>query len=110
MSVAVQAIVEGMSERTDLRLTVHRGHVVVLAGCRALYAFEVDDLGMRNIAVVGLTDLGFAGVRVAEVMGLTPVYVSMLRTRARAEGSADLVRLRGRPLKLSAAEVARARA
>jgi hypothetical protein len=47
---------------------------------------------------------------VAEVVGLTPQYVSMLRARARREGSAGLVRTRGRRPKLSAADVGRARA
>ena len=64
---------------------------------------------MRNVVVVMLTELGFTGVRVAEVMGLTPEYVSMLRGRARREGSAGLVRMRGRRPKLSPAQVARAR-
>src|SRR6266511_4210775 len=37
----------------------------------------------RRAMVVMLTELGFAGVRVAEVMGLSPEYVSTLRGRAR---------------------------
>jgi hypothetical protein len=41
-------------------------------------------------------------------MGLTPEYVSMLRGRARRRGSAGLVSLRGRPRKLSEADVGRA--
>jgi hypothetical protein len=71
--------------------------------------YDSDDIGMRNIAVVTLTELGFAGVRVAEVMGLSPEYVSTLRGRARREGSAGLVRARGRRPKLSPTQVARAR-
>jgi hypothetical protein len=44
------------------------------------------------------------------VVGLTPEYVSMLRGRARREGSAGLVRVRGRRPKLSAMQARRARA
>lgn len=99
-----------MPEPGDLRATVHDGWMTVTVGCQALFAFSVDDIGMRNIAVVALTDLGFRGVRAAEVLGLTPVYVSMLRGRARTQGSAGLVRTRGRRPKLSARQVAQARA
>lgn len=73
-------------------------------------AYRHDDTGMRNITVITLTELGFTGRRVAEVMGLTPEYISMLRTRARKEGSAGLVRTRGRRPKLSPAQVRRAQA
>jgi hypothetical protein len=110
MSVAVQAIIEGMPEPYDLRCTVHNGWIVVTVGCRVVASYDSADLGMRNMAVVTLTELGFPGVRVAQAMGLTPVYVSMLRARAREEGSAGLVRVRGRRPKLSAAETIRARA
>ena len=109
MSVAVQAIFEGMAEPTDLRCTVHDGHTVVVVGSRAVAGYDNRDTGMRNIAVVTLTELGFSGRRVAEVVGLTPEYVSMLRGRARREGSAGLVRVRGRRPKLSAVQVRRAR-
>ena len=101
---------EGMPEPNDLRCSVHNGWTVVTVGCRVVASYDSADLGMRNMAVVTLTELGLPGVRVAEEMGLTPVYVSMLRARAREEGSAGLVRLRGRRPKLSAAEAVRARA
>jgi len=110
MSVAVQAILEGMPEPSDLRCAVHDGRTVLTVGSRVLADYDSGDVGLRNIAVVTLTELGFAGQRVAEVVGLTPQYVSMLRSRARREGSAGLVRTRGRRPKLSAADVRRARA
>jgi hypothetical protein len=110
VSVAVQAILEGMPEPLDLHCAVHDGRTVVTVGCQALACFDSADTGMRNIAVVTLTELGFGGTRVAEVMGLTPEYVSMLRGRARREGSAGLVRARGRRPKLTAVAVAKARA
>jgi transposase len=110
VSVAVQAVMEGVPEPRDLRVGVCDGWAVVTVGCRVVGGYRSDDVGMRNVVVVMLTELGFAGVRVAEVMGLSPVYVSTLRGRARREGSAGLVRARGRRPKLSAAQVARARA
>ena len=110
MSVAVQAIMEGMPEAADLRRSVHDGRTVITVGNRAIAGFDSDDAGLRNMAVVALTELGFTGRRVAQVMGLTPEYVSELRGQARREGSAGLVRTRGRPPKLSAAQVRRARA
>jgi len=59
--------------------------------------------------LVVLTGLGFAGKDVAAAFGLTPVYVSVLRSRARAEGSAGLARRRGRPASAGADALARAR-
>jgi hypothetical protein len=108
--VAVQAILAGMPEPRDLRCTIDDGQRVITVGNRVVAGYDSSDVGMRNIAVVTLTDLGFAGQRVAEVVGLTPQYVSMLRAWARREGSAGLVRTRGRRPKLSAADVRRARA
>jgi transposase len=108
--VAVQAIMEGMPEPADLRCTVHDGRTVVTVRDRVVAGYDNADIGMRNVTVVMLTELGFSGRRVAEVAGLTPEYVSMLRGRARREGSAGLVRPRGRPAKLTAAQVRQARA
>ena len=62
---------------------------------------------MRNLAIVALTDAGRRVDEVAAVFGLTATYVSILRGRARADGSAGLVRRRGRPPKLSERQVAR---
>jgi hypothetical protein len=90
MSVAVQATLQGMPESSDLRRSVHGGRTVLTVGSRVLADYDSGDVGMRNIAVVTLTELGFPGRQVAEVVGLTPQYVSMLRSRARREGSAGL--------------------
>jgi len=64
---------------------------------------------MRNLAMVALCDGGVPGVEVAELFGLSADYLSKLRVRARRAGSSQLVRLRGRPPKLSGADVVKAR-
>ena len=61
------------------------------------------------MAMVALTDAGVAGKDVAAVFGLSAEYVWIQRGRARAQGSAGLVRRRGRPPRLNARQVARAR-
>ncbi|HWS57452.1 MAG TPA: hypothetical protein VN257_02855, partial [Actinotalea sp.] len=83
--------------------------MVITVGSRALFSFAAGDLGMRNVALVTLTDLGFAGKDVAVVMGLTPQHISVVRGRVRDEGTAGLVRERGRPKKLTPAQVDQAR-
>jgi len=75
---------------------------VVTFGRSVLYRYAVTDVGMRNLAIVALTDAGRRVGEVAAVFGLTATYVSMLRGRAVAQGSAGLVRRRGRPAKLDA--------
>ena len=55
------------------------------------------------------SDAGRRVDEVAALFGLTATYVSMLRGRARAQGSAGLVRRRGRPRKLSDRQVSQAR-
>jgi len=84
-----------------LRLHVSDGQVWVTWGRSVLYRYDADDTGMRNLAIVALTDAGRRVDEVAAVFGLTATYVSILRGRARADGSAGLVRRRGRPPKLS---------
>jgi|HigsolmetaAR201D_1030396.scaffolds.fasta_scaffold16206_1 hypothetical protein len=100
----------GMPDPSDLRLTVHDGQMVVTVGSVAVASFEARDTGMRNMTVVMLTQMGFSGVAVARVFGLTPEYVSELRGNARRHGSAGLVQRRGRPAKLTEAQVRQARA
>src|SRR6266542_2998021 len=96
VSAAVQMIMEGVPEPADLRATVHDGWTVVSVGRVAVAGYRSDDGGMRNMVAVTLTGLGFTGRRVAEVLGLTPEYVSELRGQARREGSAGLTRRPGR--------------
>src|SRR5680860_959215 len=98
-----------MPERTMLRLLGCDGQVLVTCGRLLVYRYEADDIGMRNLAIVALTDAGRRVDEVAAVFGLTATYVSMLRGRARREGSAGLVRRRGRPPKLTDRQVAQAR-
>jgi DNA-binding CsgD family transcriptional regulator len=98
-----------MPESADLHIVVHGGQTTVLVGNTAVASYADGDLGMRNTTVVTLTNLGFAGVVVAEKMGLTPEYVSELRGNARRHGSAGLMQKRGRPPKMTPAQVTEAR-
>ncbi len=88
-------------DASHLRLVEVEGRRVVMVGARALFAFEPSDLGMRNVAVVAFSNMRFRGTDVATLFGLTPTYVSQLRGRVRDEGSAGLVRDRGRPRRLT---------
>src|SRR5665811_815708 len=105
-----QGELEGMPEPVVLRLATSDGQVLVTWGHALVYRYEVQDIGMRNLAIVALTDAGRRVDEVARVFDLTATYVSMLRGRARLKGSAGLVRRRGRPPKLSERQVAQARA
>lgn len=104
-----QAELKGMPDPAVLRLLVSDGQCLVTFGRALVYRYDVDDLGMRNMAIVALTDAKQSVNSVAAVFGLTPTYVSILRSRARAQGSAGLVRPMGRPPKLSARQVMQAR-
>src|SRR5664280_676201 len=99
----------GTPEPAVLRLHASDGQVLVAWGPALVYRYEAEDLGMRNLAIVALTDAGRRVDEVAAVFGLTATYVSILRGRARAAGSAGLLRRRGRPPKLSDGQVAKAR-
>jgi len=105
----VQDALEGMPEPGVLRRHTSDGQVLVTCGRSVLYRLEVGDTGMRNLAIVAMTDAGRRVDEVAAVFGLTATYVSILRGRARTDGSAGLVRRRGRPPKLSDRQVAKAR-
>ncbi len=97
-----------MPEPGVLARMVDADRCVVVFGRAVLYRFDVADIGMRNLAIVALTDAGRRVDEVAAVFGLTPTYVSMLRGRAARAGSAGLVRRRGRPPKLNAHQQAQA--
>src|SRR5665647_304297 len=100
-----------MPEPAVLQLHTSDGQVLVTWGRTLVYRYEAEDLGMRNLAIVALTDAGRRVDEVAAVFGLTATYVSILRGKARRHGSTGLVgRRRGRPTKLSDRQVARARA
>ncbi len=104
-----QTALEGMPEPAVLRLHASDGQVLVTCGRSLLYRYEAGDTGMRNLAIVALSDAGRRVDEVAAVFGLSATYVSILRGRARADGSAGLVRRRGRPPRLSERQVAQAR-
>jgi len=110
VGVAVQAMLGGMPVAADLRRTEVDGEVLIAVGKRVLFRYEVGDAGLRNVAAVTLPELGFTGRRVAEVLGITEEYVSMLRARVRREGSAALMHRKGRPPALGERQLATARA
>jgi transposase len=96
-AAAASAILEGMPEAADLRVLSSDGQTWIFAGKTALFRFARDDTAMRNIAVAALRQIGFGGKQVAAALGLTENYVATLHQRARREGTAGLVRPRGRP-------------
>jgi len=106
--VVEQAQFEGMPEPGVLRLMVSGGQCVVTFGRTVMYRYDEADTGMRNLAIVAITDAGRRVDEVAAVFGLTATYVSILRGRAAREGSAGLVRRRGRPPRLGARQRAQA--
>ena len=73
-----------MPEPAALRLLAADGQVLVTHGRTLVYRYEADDTGMRNLAIVALTDAGRRIDEVALLFGLTATYVSMLRGRALA--------------------------
>jgi len=103
-----QVELDGMPEAGTLRLAASDGQVVVACGHSLLYRYDADDLGMRNLAIVALTDAGRRINEVARLFGLSATYVSIMRGKAREDGSAGLVKRIGRPRKLSERQVARA--
>jgi len=107
------AIVEELAEMPEpwrLNRSDVGEQVLVFRGPHLFASYEKRDLGMRNLAIVGLTNAGFSGGDVAACFGLTPVYVSMLRGRAKHRGSEGLVRRLGRPSSLSATKLSKAQA
>src|SRR5271166_717801 len=94
---AAPAILEGMPEAADLRVLRSDGVTWIFAGKMVLFRFADADTGMRNVAVAALRQIGFGGRQVAAALGLTENYVATLHQRAQREGTAGLVRPRGRP-------------
>lgn len=81
--MGAQAELDGIPGPGVLRPVVCDGRCVISAGRLVVYDFDVTDTGMRNLAIVALTDAGRAVAEVAVLFALTATYVSMLRTRAR---------------------------
>ncbi len=109
-SVAASAILEGMPDAADLRVLRSDGQTWIFAGKTALFRFADGDAAMRNIAVAALRQIGFPGTQVAAALGLTTNYVATLHQRAQREGTAGLVRPRGRPRTVSEQDWEQARA
>ena len=108
-SAAASAILEGMPDASDLRVLRPDGVTWVFAGKTVLFRFADGDSGMRNIAVAALRQIGFPGGQVAAALGLTTNYVATLHQRAQREGTAGLVRPRGRPRTVTEQDWQRAR-
>ena len=109
-SAAASAILEGMPEAADLRVLRSDGVTWVFAGKTALFRFADGDSAMRNIAVAALRQIGFSGTQVAATLGLTANYVATLHQRAQRDGTAGLVRPRGRPRTVAEEDWEQARA
>jgi hypothetical protein len=110
MTPAAAAILDGMPEPKDLRRVTSAGITWIFAGPVALFSYPEADAGMRNIAVAVLRQLGYPGQPVAGLMGLSECYVATLRNRTLREGTAGVVRPRGRRRKLGEAAWEQARA
>ena len=109
-SAAASAILEGMPDAADLRVLRSDGVTWVFAGKTALFRFADTDTAMRSIAVAALRQIGFSGTQVAAALGLTTNYVATLHQRAQREGTAGLVRPRGRPRSVTGQDWEQARA
>jgi hypothetical protein len=109
-SAAASAVLEGMPDAADLRVLRSDGVTWIFAGKTALFRFADGDAAMRNIAVAALRQIGFPGTRVAAAPGLTTNYVATLHQRAQRDGTAGLVRPRGRPGTVTERDWQRARA
>ena len=104
VSLPTEAVLEGMPGPEPLRLLTDQGETVVLAGRLVLFRFAVADIGMRRLAMVALTQAGQSVKAVAQAFEVHPNYLSTLRKTAREEGSAGLVKVQGRPVKLTGAQ------
>ena len=109
MSSTTEPTLEGMPGPEPLRLFTHQGEAVVLSGRRVLFRFAAADIGMRRLAMVALTQAGQSVKAVAQAFEVHPNYLSTLRKTAREEGSAGLVKVQGRPVKLTGAQREHAR-
>jgi transposase len=109
MSAPVVLEFPGMPVAESLHRVESGGQVVVRRGGRVLFVYDAADTGMRNLAVVAVTEAGVSGREAAACFGLSEQYVSSLRGRAYREGSAGLVKAMGRPPKLSARQQMQAR-
>ncbi|MGH3522127.1 MAG: putative transposase [Mycobacterium sp.] len=93
----------GMPARYELWRGRSDGEVVVGNGPMVLFRFAPDDRGMRNLAMVALSDAGVAANKVAVLFGVSPEHLSRLRSKVASHGSAALVAPMGAPRKLGRA-------
>jgi len=96
-------------ETGELHLADHGQVIEVRRGDYIITAYRKDDPGLRNLAIICLTESGVPGQAVAALFSLTPVQVSRIRGEYRKHGSAGLARKRGRPAALTTAQVRQAR-
>jgi transcriptional regulator with XRE-family HTH domain len=112
VKLALQQVLAGMPERRPELVVRGRGDdqmVVVGAGRAVLFGpYHRDDLGMRNIGMVTLTQVGFPVNEVAEAFGLMPGTLSGVRTSFRRGGAAGVVHKSGRRAILTEDKVAEA--
>ncbi len=106
---AVAVALADMGEPDELVRTVADGRVYITSGSRLLFCFDEDDVEMRNLVIAALRDARVTGVAVGALFGFTDRHVSAIRTRVQREGSQALVRRAGRPPKLTAAQIGKAR-
>jgi hypothetical protein len=100
----------GMPEPWRLERVEGEGEVFIFRGPHLFARYDGGDIGMRNLAIIALTNAGDEGSAMGSCFGLTRQYVSMLRSRAKYRGSEGLVRPRGRHRALSPAKLFRAAA
>lgn len=100
----------GMPEPYRLEKVSSDGETVIFRGPYVVGRYEDTDTALCNLVIVSLREMGHSGKEVAECFSLSDEYVSVLRTRAKREGSAALVQSRGRPRKLSEKKIASAKA
>jgi hypothetical protein len=109
MSELVQLELPGMPQTATLSRRTANGETVISFGSRLVFRYPEDDIGMRNMAIVALTDAKVSGPDAALLFGLTAPYISRVRGNAKRHGTKGLVRTVGRPPKLSARQVANVR-
>ena len=83
--------------------------IEVRRGDYAIAAYRKDDLGLRNLAIISLTESGVSGSAAAALFSLTPVQISRIRGQYRQHGSAGLARRASRPGRLTPGQVRQAR-
>ena len=69
MYEAVAVELAGMPEMASLRRVSTGGETIVSFGSRLVFRYQDDDTGLRNLAIVALTDAGVEGLEVAKVFG-----------------------------------------